>query len=120
MIFCKLTFFGAIHGRSDEFREAVKAVSDFGAGYVPPCYNALRENFLQISKMKMDSWLDVWREEGRRSTSFVLSSDGYEDNSNNALINIVLSTRKGAHFVKAINTAGAFVFRSSYFIDAEY
>lgn len=91
-----------------EFAEAIKAVSDFGSGYVPPSYNTLREDLLKTSKEKVDSVLNVWREEGKRSTGFVLSSDGYDDNSTNPLINILLSTPKGAHFVKAVNCTGKY------------
>ncbi|CAL8465691.1 g5227 [Coccomyxa elongata] len=58
------------------------------------------------AKAKVDSALDIWRGEGKRVTGFVLSSDGWDDVSGRPLINIVLSTPKGAHFEEAINASG--------------
>ena len=84
----------------------MRAVSNFGAGYKPPTYHALRGPLLQATKAKIDRKLDVWRSEGKRVTGFVISSDGWEDTTGKPLINILLSTPKGAHFVQAVNTSG--------------
>ena len=84
----------------------MRAISNFGPGYKPPAYHALRGDLLQKAKAKVDSALDVWRYEGKRVTGFVLSSDGWEDVTGKPLINNVLSTPKGAQFVEAVNASG--------------
>lgn len=84
----------------------MRAVSTFGTGYKPPTYHALRGPLLQTAKVKVESSLDLWRNEGKRVTGFVLSSDGWEDVTGKPLINILLSTPKGPHFVEAVNASG--------------
>ena len=84
----------------------MQAISNFGPGYKPPTYHALRGPLLQTAKAKVERALGVWRSEGKRVTGFVLSSDGWEDVTGKPLINILLSTPKGAHFVEAVNASG--------------
>jgi hypothetical protein len=85
----------------------MRAIANFGPGYTPPAYNALRGPLLETAKAKVNRLLAVWRNEGKRTTGFVLSSDGWEDVNGRPLINILLSTPKGAHFVEAVNASGA-------------
>jgi hypothetical protein len=84
----------------------MRAISNFGPGYKPLSYHALRGPLLQTAKTKVDGALDVWRNEGKRVTGFVLSSDSWEDTIGKPLINILLSTPKRAHFVEAVNASG--------------
>ena len=84
----------------------MRAVSNFGPGYRPPTYNALRGELLQKARAEVDSTLTIWRNEGKRDTGFVLTSDGWEDVTGKPLINILFSTPKGAHFVEAVNASG--------------
>lgn len=44
----------------------------------------------------------------------VLTSDGWEDVTGKPLINVLLSTPKGAHFVEAKNASGEHVHLLSY------
>ena len=81
----------------------VRAICNFGPGYKPPSYNALRTELLQKAEVKVDAKLAVWRQDGEEVTGFVLSSDGWEDVTGKPLINIVFSTPKGSYFVEAIN-----------------
>jgi hypothetical protein len=90
----------------------IRGISGFGPGYKPPGYHALRTNLLRKAKAKVDRGLDLWRDLGEEWTGFVLASDGFEDVARNPLINIVLSTPKGAHFVEAVNATGQCAFRS--------
>ena len=90
----------------------VRAISNFGPGYKPPTYHALRGPLLQASKANVDRKLETWYGEGKRVTGFVLSSDGWEDTTGKALINILLSTPKGAHMVVAVNTSGKTLYLS--------
>ena len=52
----------------------VRAISNFGSGYKPPSYNALRGELLQKAVADVDRLLDVWRFEGKK-TGFVLTSE---------------------------------------------
>ncbi len=70
------------------------------------CIQCLAWSLLETAKAKVDCLLNVWRAEGKRTTGFVLTSDGWEDVSGRPLINILLSTPKGAHFVEAVDTSG--------------
>ena len=88
----------------------VRAICNFGPGYKPPSYNALRTTLLQKAKLNVDSGLAVWRKDGEDGTGFVLSSDGWEDVTGKPLINIVFSTPKGSQFVEAVNATGEVVF----------
>ena len=84
----------------------IRAIANFGPGYKPPSYHALRTDLLQKAKAEVDSDLAVWRKDGLDVTGFVLSSDGWEDVTGKPLINIVLSTPKGSQFVRAVDTTG--------------
>lgn len=55
----------------------MRAVSNYGPGYKPPSYRALRGPLLQKAKADLDRDLSVWRDEGKRVTGFVMSSDGW-------------------------------------------
>lgn len=90
----------------------IRAIANFGPGYKPPGYHALRTNLLERAKAKVDSGLEIWCKIGKESTGFVLSSDGWEDVTGKPLINIVLSTPKGAQFVEAVNATGGVCFSS--------
>ena len=91
----------------------VRAISNFGAGYRPPSYNALRGELLQKAVANVDRLLDVWRFEGKK-TGFVLTSDGWEDVTGKPLINVLLSTPMGAHFVEAKNASAEHVHLLTY------
>ena len=86
----------------------VRAISNFGSGYKPPSYNALRGELLQKAVADVDRLLNVWRFEGTK-TGFVLTSDGWEDVTGKPLINVLLSMPKGAHFVEAKNASGGHI-----------
>lgn len=68
----------------------MRATSNFGAGYKPSTYHAL-----QTAKAKLVRALDVWRNEGKGVTGFVLSSDGWEDITGKPLIKNSHGNAKG-------------------------
>jgi len=94
--------------RCEEFVNMVRAICSFGPGYKPPSYNALRGDLLQRARADVDKLLAIWRLEGIK-TGFVFISDGWEDVTGRPLINILLTTPKGAHFVEAVNASGEHV-----------
>ena len=54
----------------------MRAIANFGPGYTPPAYNALRGPLLETAKAKVNRLLDVWRSEGKRTTGWILTGLG--------------------------------------------
>jgi len=88
--------------RSPYFKNILKNYIDFGKGYVPPIYEALRTTFLSKTNDRVTNKLDEIRQSSKH-TSCTILSDGWSNLCHHPLINVLVYFPQGVYFLKAIN-----------------
>jgi hypothetical protein len=106
--------------RSPYWQQMIKAVNEAPKGYKSPGYEKVRTTLLSSEKQSVDRQLqairDTWNE-----TGVSIISDGWRDQRNRPLINVIAICPQGAMFLKAIDCSGVekdATFISTILIDA--
>eukprot|EP00253_Pinus_taeda_P025286 PITA_25286 len=106
--------------RSPYWQQMIKAVNEVPKGYKSPGYEKVRTTLLASEKQSVDRQLqairDTWAE-----TGVSIISDGWRDQRNRPLINVVAVCPQGAMFLKAVDCSGIekdASFMSTILIDA--
>lgn len=80
-------------------------VAKYGPAYKPPAYNTLRTRLLdQACNNVKDDLLKL--RDGINQRGATLVSDGWDDASDNPLVNFLLVTDEGAEFLGSVDTTG--------------
>lgn len=78
-----------------------------GPEYQGVAYNAMRTELLAEVKGHLDNQLkETFHKHARSKTGYVLVSDGWTDVNGRPLINFVLVTPTGSHFIKSVDCSG--------------
>jgi len=106
--------------RSPYWQQMIKAVNEAPQGYKSPGYEKVRTTLLTSERQSVDRQLqsirDTWAE-----TGVSIVSDGWRDQRNRPLINVIAICPQGAMFLKAVDCSGIekdAAFISSILIDA--
>jgi len=106
--------------RSPYWQQMIKAVNEAPKGYKSPGYEKVRTTLLTSERKFVDRQLqsirDTWAE-----TGVSIVSDGWRDQRNRPLINVIAICPQGAMFLKAIDCSGVekdATFISTILIDA--
>jgi hypothetical protein len=106
--------------RSPYWQQMIKAVNEAPKGYKSSGYEKVRTTLLSSEKQSVDRQLqairDTWNE-----TGVSIISDGWKDQRNRPLINVIAICPQGAMFLKAIDYNGVekdATFISTILIDA--
>eukprot|EP00253_Pinus_taeda_P010692 PITA_10692 len=91
--------------RSPYWQQMIKAVNEAPKGYKSPGYEKVRTTLLASERQSVDRQLqglwDTWAE-----TGVSIISDGWRDQRNRPLINVVAVCPQGAMFLKAVDCSG--------------
>ena len=91
--------------RSPYWLWMIKAVNDAPKGYIAPGYEKIRTTLLIGEKLRLEGELtpicNSWRISG-----VSIISDGWKDQRNRPLINVIAQSPKGAMFLKAVDCEG--------------
>jgi hypothetical protein len=106
--------------RSPYWQQMIKAVNEAPKGYKSPGYEKVRTTLLTSERQFVDRQLqsirDTWAQ-----TGVSIVSDGWRDQRNRPLINVIAICPQGAMFLKAIDCSGVekdATFISTILIDA--
>eukprot|EP00253_Pinus_taeda_P007358 PITA_07358 len=106
--------------RSPYWQQMIKAVNEAPKGYKSPGYEKVRTTLLtserKFVERQLQSIRDTWAE-----TGVSIISDGWRDQRNRPLINVIAICPQGAMFLKAIDCSGVekdATFISTILIDA--
>jgi hypothetical protein len=106
--------------RSPYWQQMIKVVNEAPKGYKSPGYEKVRTTLLSSERQSVDRQLqsirDTWAE-----TGVSIVSDGWRDQRNRPLINVIAICPQGAMFLKAIDCSGVekdATFISTILIDA--
>ena len=83
-----------------------EVISQSNVTYSGPSYNALRTTLLDDVKKKVEAQLADWEQHARKTTGFVLTSDGWTDAQNRPLLNFILCSPRGQKFLHVLDTSG--------------
>eukprot|EP00253_Pinus_taeda_P004499 PITA_04499 len=91
--------------RSPYWQQMIKAINEALKGYKSPGYGKVRTTLLASERQSVDRQLqtirDTWAE-----TGVSIISDGWRDQRNRPLINVVAVCPQGAMFLKAVDCSG--------------
>ena len=91
--------------RSPYWVGMIKAVNDAPKGYIALGYEKIRTTLLTGEKLRLEGALNPIRNSWRISGVSIIS-DGWKDQRNRPLINVIAQSPKGAMFFKAIDCEG--------------
>jgi hypothetical protein len=106
--------------RSPCWQQMIKMINEVPKGYKSPGYEKVRTTLLALEKQSVDRQLQSIRETWTE-TRISIVSDGWRDQRNRPLINIIAICPQGAMFLKAIDCSGVekdATFISTILIDA--
>ena len=106
--------------RSPYWQQMIKAVNEAPKGYKSPGYEKVRTTLLTSERQSVDKQLQAIRDTWV-STGVSIVSDGWRDQRNRPLINVIAICPQGAMFLKAVDCSGIekdASFISSILIDA--
>ena len=88
--------------RSPYFKNVIKKAIDFGKGYVPPEFEALKTTLLKRAKDRVTGKLAKIKESWKLTGCTILS-DGWSDLCHHPLIIVLVYSPQGVLFLKAVN-----------------
>ena len=106
--------------RSPYWQQMIKVVNEAPKGYKSPGYEKVRTTLLSSEKQSVDRQLQAIRDTWNQ-TGVSIISDGWRDQRNRPLINVIAICPQGAMFLKAIDCSGVekdATFISTILIDA--
>ena len=92
--------------RSSYWLWMIKAVNDAPKGYIAPGYEKSRTTLLTGEKLRLEGALNPIRNSWRISGVSIIS-DGWKDQRNRPLINVIAQSPKGAMFLKTMDCEGS-------------
>ena len=83
----------------------IKAINEVPKGYKPPGYEKVRTTLLTSEMSRLEGVLNPIRNSWCISGLSIIS-DGWKDQRNRSLINVIAQSPKGAMFLKAVDCEG--------------
>lgn len=91
--------------RSPYWQQMIKAINEVPKGYKSPGYEKVCTTLLALERQSVDRQLQAIRDTWA-GTWVSIISDGWRDQRNRPLINVVAVCLQGAMFLKAVNCSG--------------
>ncbi|KAI3908421.1 hypothetical protein MKW92_025562, partial [Papaver armeniacum] len=87
------------------FIEMVKAIADYGIGYMLPSYSTLRTKLVVNTRASVEQYVNIVKDSWS-ITGCTLMSDIWTDMKRRSFINVVAYSPKGAVFLKSVERSG--------------